>query len=752
MKNKCFISLVMLFYLMTPAYGNETNTISKYPDYAKEFLGQDKFENFNRKMFILNGALNKYAVRPITKVWTSIMPKYGMERMKFAYNNILYPRRLVSCIIQKDFKGAGQTTARFLVNSTAGLGGMFDPAKRYLKIEPVNENMEQALAKLKMKAGPYLVLPILSSATPRALFGRALDSALDPTSYVGTPVIAAVKAAFTLNNAALIQPLAKTVETTFLDPYYITKAMYGLQTAILNANYDRRKVLNNADLNAKNKIDPYNNLAETYFKKDIKTIEDEIKEVAAIIETNSIIETETAAEKNLQQENNSTINVSDDSEKETLSEAIPAESTVADNSNSTHPIEITAKEIIKGGTQTDEILYDDELLPDIILKDYNPQHPVIDSMRTALFEMEGIYDSIWDEASIWNRSFNNRVKTSSVQIFDDRDKYKFRYIMQKDKNSPLAIIYPSVGEGIESHHSTQLAKLFYDEGYSVAILGSAFHFSFVKSMPENYHPGIPTEDVKYIKKATSTILDTLEKKYECKFKDKVVLGTSFGAMSSLFLAESEAKENTLNISKFISICPPVELMYAIEAIDNNSEEWNKNPDNIKERTTLTAAKILQAYNDNQEGNFKQEQLPFNIEEAKLITGFVLHQKLTDLMFAIENINPMKKTDFYDKMANMNYKAYAEKYLVNEKHPDINEFSQTASLHNIKNYLSNNSNYRIYHTMDDYLTNKSQLKQLRRYSKSRLTLIDKGAHLGFLYRNEFLDDLKKEISLKPKANL
>ena len=78
--------------------------ISKYPDFAGLYNGEDKFEKFNRKMFNLNMKLNKYALRPIHIIWASIMPKYGMERIQNAYTNIQYPKRLVSSLIQRDFK------------------------------------------------------------------------------------------------------------------------------------------------------------------------------------------------------------------------------------------------------------------------------------------------------------------------------------------------------------------------------------------------------------------------------------------------------------------------------------------------------------------------------------------------------------------------------------------------------------------------------------------------------------------------
>ena len=97
--------------------------------------------------------------------------------------------------------------------------------------------------------------------------------------------------------------------------------------------------------------------------------------------------------------------------------------------------EIITPDIIKGGTFMDEFLTNPgaefKLNSDIILPNYHPQSPVVDSMRTALFDLPGVDESVWNELSVWNRSFSKRIRTSSVTVTDGKDNYKFRYIMQK---------------------------------------------------------------------------------------------------------------------------------------------------------------------------------------------------------------------------------------------------------------------------------------------------------------------------------
>jgi len=675
------LSFVLLFNIAFPAFAQET----KYPDYAKMYVGEDKLEGFNRKMFNLNSKLNKFVARPIHILWASIMPQYGMDRIQSAYNNIEYPKRLASCILQKDGEGVKNETVRFLTNTTIGLGGLFDPASRLLKVKPTNENMDQALCKCKMKSGTYMVVPILNACTPRSLCGRALEAALDPSVYLASPLTALVKFGLMVNKTSYMQPLAKMLESTFADPYDIQKKLFGIESYIKSSNLDRK------------------NLLET----EAELVDEEsaiMEEINAMIEGESFIALDEPPE-----------------ELGTLTGA----ATDIDNL---------------------EIIKHEALEPDIILTDFNAQSPIVDSMRTTLFDNPEIYKSIWNELSIWNRCFAKRIKTASVEITPDRDEYKFRYIMQKDKTAPLIILFPSVGEGYNAHHNTVFAKMFYDEGYSIVMLGSHFHWEFAKSMPQGYCPGVPDVDADNIKLVTRKILDKLENKYECEFNEKYVIGTSFGALSSLFLADKESKNNTLGITKFIAISPPVELVYAVEQLDKNSQEFDNNSDDVKHKTAITAAKILQITNlKNTVKDLEISELPFTEQEGKLITTFLLRQKLSDLVFTIENASKCKKTDIYETINNMSYKDYVEKYLLHGE--PIETMRYASSLYSLADYLANNDNYRIYHSPDDFFATEVQISRLKNFAGKHLVCLSNGSHLGFLYRKEFQDALINDVTGK-----
>jgi hypothetical protein len=552
-----------------------------------------------------------------------------------------------------------------------------------------------------MKAGRYFVFPVLSFTNFRGLLGKVLDTALNPGSYIATPVLAIVKAGLTVNKTSYLQPLIKMIESNYADPYEISKKIYGLDSYIKCANLDRI------------------NVSDLLF---VPIDKDETKDqVVDIKKTNPI-------EKPKNDNEMVKIEVSS---------------------------EIVIPDLLYGGANIDETIQKDygaenfKLKADMFLPNFNPQNPVVDSMRTALFDLPNVDDSLWNELSIWNRSFSNRIKTDSVNIFEGRENYKFRYILQKNKTAPLAIIYPSIGEGINSSHSVLLAKLFYDAGYSVIIQGSHFQWEFVKSMPQGYTPGLPSKDAETLRLVTSKIINSLEKKYDCNFDEKVFIGTSFGALTSLFLADKEYRNNTLGKTKFISICPPVELLYAMKQIDKNTQDWENSSEDLKQQVGLTAAKVMNLYKAKDDITSKNEinSLPFTEEEGKLITGFIMHQKLSDLIFTIENAPKSAKSEIYQKINSMNYQDYAKTYLLSNDDDTLDDLSYEVSLYSISDFLEHGTNYKIYHSLTDYLTNNEQLKKLKQISKDKAVFIDNGAHLGFLYRKEFIDDLKDTISLQ-----
>ncbi len=676
---KKLISLLLIFCFLSfntvPAFAFESidaKKTQKHPRYDNIFLNEDKYENFNRKIFDFNLKMNKIFVRNIHIIWASVMPNFLIDSLSHAYSNIEYPKRLISSLLQRDFDAVKNETKRFLINTIIGFGGLIDVAYKIFNLEMYNEDIEQALAKCKVKCGSYLVLPFISSTSSRDIIGRIFDFLLNPTTYIASPVAAAIKMGLLINRTAYIQPIVKMVESNFSDPYDIARKFFGIEKYIKLANYDRLKVLESI----KNDYDEVD-LVDNTIKRENKNVKGRIHR-----NENLIVHT------------------------------LPSQNLTAD----------------------------------IILENYNPQNPVLDSMRTALFDIKDTDKKFWKEISVWNRNFSKKIQSAEVEITKDRPKYKFRYALQKNKTSPLVLIFPSVGEGINSAHNDTIAEIFYNEGYSVIIFGSHFQWEFLKSTDKNHQAGIIKDDMKYINKLVNNSTAYLSKKYDRFFLKRTAIGTSLGAYAILFLAADQYEKGACNIDKFIAICPPFDLVYAIEQVDKIIDSWKRYPDDFKEKVAITAAKAMRAYNNKEKLTKNFTTMPLSNYEAKLITAYIFHQKLSDIIY-MTNLKEKEKIDnkeFYTTVYKTNYRGYFEKYLLTKYSYD--EIKEINSLSSISDYLINNDNYKIYHSLDDYLINKDSLKKLKGYCDNKLVLFSNGSHLGFLYRNEFINELKNEIKL------
>ncbi len=139
----------------------------------------DPFEGFNRTMFEFNLILDRTVMRPLAKGYVLILPQFTRDMIKHFLDNLRTPVVLANDLLQGKLGRAGMTVQRFMINSTFGIGGLFDLAEA-LGIEGHDEDFGQTLATWGFGEGPYLVLPILGPAPPRDVIGHGVDLLLDP--------------------------------------------------------------------------------------------------------------------------------------------------------------------------------------------------------------------------------------------------------------------------------------------------------------------------------------------------------------------------------------------------------------------------------------------------------------------------------------------------------------------------------------------------------------------------------------------
>ncbi|MFQ5904089.1 MAG: VacJ family lipoprotein, partial [Candidatus Binatia bacterium] len=152
--------------------------------------------------------------------------------IKNVINNVDVLRRLVNNIFQLKFEGAGREVARFTINSTIGVAGLFDVARDGFGIRESNEDTGQTLGVYGVEPGPDLVLPFLPVMTVRDGFGTLVDQALNPLNYIFPIVVevggatAGIYATDTINERSLNLDKFERVEETVVDLYSAVRNGY----------------------------------------------------------------------------------------------------------------------------------------------------------------------------------------------------------------------------------------------------------------------------------------------------------------------------------------------------------------------------------------------------------------------------------------------------------------------------------------------------------------------------------------------
>lgn len=142
----------------------------------------DPYEDFNRQMFAFNDGVDKAIVRPVAEGYRAVTNEPIREGVGNFSSNLGEPLTAVNHVLQGKIPDAGATVGRFLINTTIGIGGIFDPASA-MGIQRTKEDFGQTLGAWGVDSGPYLVLPFIGPTNPRDLTGLGGDLALNPLNY-----------------------------------------------------------------------------------------------------------------------------------------------------------------------------------------------------------------------------------------------------------------------------------------------------------------------------------------------------------------------------------------------------------------------------------------------------------------------------------------------------------------------------------------------------------------------------------------
>ena len=177
--------MLLIVFMVVPTAASGASEPTGNQSATQESVETDPWEPFNTKMFWFNrNVLDRFLLKPAAQAWDFVLPDLVQGSVRNAVKNTNVLARLVNSVAQGKFSGAGAEVARFGINSTLGIGGLFDVARAGFGIKESDEDTGQTLGFYGVGPGPYLVLPFLPPLDVRDAAGAIIDGAMNPLNYL----------------------------------------------------------------------------------------------------------------------------------------------------------------------------------------------------------------------------------------------------------------------------------------------------------------------------------------------------------------------------------------------------------------------------------------------------------------------------------------------------------------------------------------------------------------------------------------
>ena len=187
----------------------------------------DPLEGFNRAIFGFNNFTYRYALIPAAKGYRYVTPAGVRLRISNLFDNLTEPLNLVNNLVTLDGADAGKNIKRFLINSTVGVLGLFDPAKHWFDIEEADQSFSDTLSRYQVPSGPYLVLPILGQSDVRNASSILTEALANPLSIiVSRPESSYILGFGSFNSFSFQSDLYRELYEQAEDPYVYFRNQY----------------------------------------------------------------------------------------------------------------------------------------------------------------------------------------------------------------------------------------------------------------------------------------------------------------------------------------------------------------------------------------------------------------------------------------------------------------------------------------------------------------------------------------------
>lgn len=196
---------------------------AKKPDTNTTATNHDPLEGYNRAMFAFNRGIDRVIIRPIALGYQKATPSFFQQGVTNFFNNTFEITTFPNDFLQGNFKYLALDLWRFVINSTIGIGGLFDVATK-IGIKPHMETFGLTIGKwLQGSPSPYFVVPIFGPSTIQGAFGLAGNAMMTPWPYFKSNYITYIPPAVGLISLRAEYLAADKMVDNAFDPYIFVR-------------------------------------------------------------------------------------------------------------------------------------------------------------------------------------------------------------------------------------------------------------------------------------------------------------------------------------------------------------------------------------------------------------------------------------------------------------------------------------------------------------------------------------------------
>ena len=185
----------------------------------------DPFERMNRRIYAFNAAFDRALAEPVSKKYKSVTPRFVKTGISNFIDNLGYPAVIVNDALQGKGMPALRDTGRFVMNTTVGVVGLFDPATA-VGLEQNHEDFGQTLGRWGVGNGPFLILPFGNPTTLRDGLARVADPFTSPITLSGSGATQYGMSALRIANTGSKSSGAEPRLNSAYDPYVVMRSVY----------------------------------------------------------------------------------------------------------------------------------------------------------------------------------------------------------------------------------------------------------------------------------------------------------------------------------------------------------------------------------------------------------------------------------------------------------------------------------------------------------------------------------------------